>query len=92
MISKFGHYKIPKNMPDCTKCLLQSCNKLDYKREQMSGDVITCSSSRRCLVYENTTGYLKNHWTKHRLACIHFDAFFMLMASMITNIEQFRNF
>ncbi len=29
----------------------------------------------RGLVYENITGYLKNHWTKHRLVCIHFDAF-----------------
>ncbi len=23
----------------------------------------------RCQVHENTTGFLKNHWTKHKLAC-----------------------
>ena len=24
-------------------------------------------------VYENTSGYLKNHWTKRRIVCDHFD-------------------
>ncbi len=33
-------------------------------------------------VYENITGYLKNRWTKHRLVCTHFDAFFMLIPNM----------
>ncbi len=37
---------------------------------------------RRCLVYENTTGYLKNHWTKRRHVCTHFDAFSMLIPNM----------
>ncbi len=27
----------------------------------------------QCLVYENTTGYLKNHCTKHRHVCTHFE-------------------
>ena len=27
-------------------------------------------------------GYLKNHWTKHRLVCTHFDAFSMLNPNM----------
>ena len=40
--------------------------------------------SRRCLAYENITDYLKNHWTKHRLVCIHFDAFSMLILDMDT--------
>ena len=32
-------------------------------------------SKEDALFYENTTGYLKNHWTKH----IHFDALFVLI-------------
>ena len=36
----------------------------------------------RCLVFENITGYLKNHWNKHRLVCTHFDAFSMLISNM----------
>ncbi len=34
------------------------------------------------LVSENITSYLKNHWTKHRLICTHFDAFSMLIPNM----------
>ncbi len=38
--------------------------------------------NRRCLVYENITDYLKNHWTKHRLVRTHFDAFSILIPNM----------
>ncbi len=32
---------------------------------------------------ENHTGYLKNHWTKHRLVCIRSYAFSMLIPNMV---------
>ncbi len=38
---------------------------------------------------------LKNHWTKHRLVCTHFDAFCMLNPNMdmtFNNFEIFQNF
>ncbi len=46
---------------------------------------------RRCVEDENITGYLKNHWTKHRLVCIHCDAFFTLIPNidMIHTISEF---
>ena len=47
----------------------------------------------RCLDLENTTRYLKNHYTKHRLVCTHFDAFSMLMPDMeiiFNNSEIFK--
>ncbi len=53
------------------------------------------SIKTRCLIYENITGYLKNHWTKHRLVCTHSDAFSMLMPNMgttLSNSEIFENF
>ena len=43
---------------------------------------------RICLVHENTTSYLKNHWTKHRLVCTHFDAFFMLIPNMDMKVKK----
>ena len=45
------------------------------------------------LVHENTTGYLKNHWTKHRLVCTHFDdAFSMLIPNMDTVFQNYQNY
>ena len=38
----------------------------------------------KLLVYENITSYLKNHWTKYRLVCTHFNAFSMLILNMDT--------
>ena len=42
-------------------------------------------------VYENTTGYLKNHWTKH-IVCTHFDDAFdtwsMLISNMLTELNN----
>ncbi len=32
----------------------------------------TCFNGKKISCYENITGYLKNHWTKDRLVCIHF--------------------
>ncbi len=40
------------------------------------------SKEVKCIVYENITSSLKNHWTKHRHVCIHFDAFSMLIPNM----------
>ncbi len=40
----------------------------------------------------NTTGFLKNHWTKHRLVCTHFDAFSMLIPNMHTIFINFEIF
>ncbi len=40
-------------------------------------------------VCENTTGYLKNHWTKHRLVCTHFNAFSMLILNMDAKCNNF---
>ncbi len=45
------------------------------------------------LYYENITGYLKNHCTKHRLVCTHSDALSMLIPNMgikFKNFEQFQ--
>ncbi len=39
--------------------------------------------------------YYKNHWTKHTLACTHFDAFSMLIPNMViilNNSDIFLNF
>ncbi len=39
--------------------------------------------------------YFKNHWTKHRLVCIHFDAFSMLIPNVSTKCNNsgiFENF
>ncbi len=49
-------------------------------------------SMERCLVYKNITGYLKNHWTRHRLVCTHFDEFSMLIPSMGTISYNSHNF
>ena len=35
-----------------------------------------------CLICENITGYLKNHWAKQRHVCTHFDAFPTLVPNM----------
>ncbi len=40
----------------------------------------------------NPTGYLKNYWIKHRLVCIHFDAFSMLIPNMDMKINNFEIF
>ncbi len=46
-------------------------------------------SIERCFVYnESTTGYLKNHWTNHRLVCTHYDAFSMLIPNMCTIVNK----
>ena len=37
-----------------------------------------------CVVYGKFIGYLKNHWVKHMLICIHSDAFEMLNSNMLT--------
>ena len=41
---------------------------------------------RRHFVYEYITGYLKNRWAKHKLVCIHFDAFSTLISNMGTKL------
>ncbi len=40
-------------------------------------------------VYENTTGYLKNHWTNHKACCTHFDVFSMLNSNMGMKFNTF---
>ena len=50
---------------------------------------------RKCFLCEISTDYLKNHCTKHRLVCTHFDAFSMLIPNMGTKYissEIFENF
>ncbi len=37
---------------------------------------------RKDVLFINITAYLKNHWTKHRDVCTHFDAFSMLILNM----------
>ena len=37
-------------------------------------------------------GYLKNHLTKHRLACTHFDTFFILIPNMDIKFNNFEFF
>ncbi len=43
-----------------------------------------------CLDLENIIGYLKNHWTKHRHVCTHFDAFSMLIPNMYIIFYTFK--
>ncbi len=50
------------------------------------------STDRRWLVYENITGYLKNHWTKHRLACTHSDQFSKAIPNMTPKLNNFEIF
>ena len=45
-----------------------------------------CSLTVQKLKFEfsqNTTGYLKNHWTNTRLVCTHLNAFLMLNSNMV---------
>ncbi len=44
--------------------------------------ITTRFNAKKITFYENTIGYLKNHWTKYRLASIHFDAFYMLVPNL----------
>ncbi len=39
------------------------------------------------VVIKNALGYFKNHWTKHRLVCTHFDAFSMYISNMDTTVN-----
>ena len=52
----------------------------------MSQYLVTLTTSlngRKMLyIWENITGYLKNHWTKHSLVWIHFNANSMLIPNM----------
>ncbi len=44
---------------------------------------------------KNITGYLKNHWTKRRLACTYSDSFLMLISNLdiiFYNSEFFKYF
>ena len=50
--------------------------------------LLQLSIERRCCVCENTTSYLKNHWTKHSLVCIHFYPFPMPIQNMATKLEN----
>ena len=43
---------------------------------------IRFTGSIRGIVYEDTTGYPKNHWTKHIHVCMRFDAFSTLISNM----------
>ncbi len=52
-------------------------------------------NGKKMCVDENIAGYLKNHWTKHRLVCTLSDTFFMLMPNIgmiFYNSEIFENF
>ncbi len=46
-------------------------------------------SVRRCLVYENITGYLKNHCTKNMHVYTHFDVFLIVIQNMGTIFNNF---
>ena len=62
-------------------------NEYDVSFMKLSNAILRTTGPNRlvCIhfdVYENITGYLKNHWTKHSLICTHFDAFSMLILNM----------
>ena len=62
---------------------------------QMVNTIYSKCREGRWLVYENITSFLKNHWTKHRQVCTHFDPFSMLITNMdiiFYNSEIFDNF
>ncbi len=46
----------------------------------------------RYFVYENIADDLKNHWTKRRHVCTHFDAFSNADSNYEHTIKQFGNF
>ncbi len=54
--------------------LAKSHNPVDFRLIPLDGNTFKGS-----LDLWNIIGYQKNHWTKHTLVCIHFDAFSMLM-------------
>ena len=39
---------------------------------------------------ENITGYLKNHWTKHRLVCIHSGVFWLFSMQILNLVTYFK--
>ena len=43
-----------------------------------------------CLVSENITGYIKNHWIKHKLVCTHFDPFSILIPNMSSLFDKMK--
>ncbi len=53
---------------------------------------INACINREDVVCENITSYLKNHWTKHRLVCNHFDAFSMLISNTDTVFDKLEFF
>ncbi len=49
----------------------------------------TCFNYGRCFAWEtDTTGYLKNHWTKHRFICTHFEYFLLIPNDMVTTFDS----
>ncbi len=49
----------------------------------------------KCHAYECYIDYFKNHWTKHKLVCIHSDVFSILIPNLgisVKNSEVFENF
>ena len=63
-------------------CILQLTSREIYQTKVLFVLASMAKTPRRNLVHENITGYLKNHWTKHRLVCTHFNAFSMLIPNM----------
>ena len=64
----------------------------------LHSNILSMLTKKKCkenpLFRNNITYCLKNHWTKYRLVCIHFDAFSMLipnMGTIMTNSGFFFN-
>ncbi len=66
------------SVPGCCACELGGVSPCRNGEKQ---EINVSQSMKDVIFYVKTTGYLKNHWTKHRHVCIHFDAFSMLISN-----------
>ncbi len=67
----------------------------DLQQNYCNNTALTITTCLKVFIYENITGYLKNHWTKHRLVCIYNDEFSMQLSDMgviFYNSGIFENF
>ncbi len=69
-----------------TGYLLAYVQVLRYYINGLPALQLTASRYQLRFACENITGYLKNHWTKHRHVCTHSEAFFMPIPNMDTEM------
>ena len=71
-------------LPQVTSCLISKLDSVHVSKFQRKTMFSLCNRG-------NITGYFKNHSTKHKLVCTHFDVFVMLNSNLDLkcNISEF---